>query len=260
MNASLNRHDDIMEHLAFAIIIFFLSILFSMIGLGGAIVYVPLFYWSGFDLLSAIPMGLLLNSTTTASAALTYLRKGLVQLSLAIPFLIVSMIAAPVGAYCSHLIPVDILLGIFSLIMIVIGTHMLLPENFFFPGKVNKEQKASFSLILIGGSVVGFAGGLLGIGGGSLVMPLLIYLGYAVKNAAATSGLIVLFTSFAGLVGHLSSWKPDIQLVIYITIAAFLGAQVGSYLMHKRMQPETLRKMVGLVLWFMALRMITGLF
>jgi uncharacterized membrane protein YfcA len=90
-------------------------------------------------------------------------------------------------------------------------------------------------------------------------MPLLIYMGYAVKTAAATSGLIVLFTSLAGLIAHLSSWQPDMKLVSYITIAALLGAQVGSYLMHTRMQPQTLRKIVGLVLWIMALRMIAGL-
>lgn len=249
-----------MEFLVFAVMVFFLSVLFSMIGLGGAIVYVPIFYWSGFDLLSAIPMGLLLNTVTSASAAVTYLRKGLVQLSVAIPFLIISMIAAPVGAYCTRLVPVDILLGIFSIIMVLIGTQMLLPGKFFFPRNGNQENIRSFPLILAGGSVVGFAGGLLGIGGGSLVMPLLIYMGYAVKTAAATSGLIVLFTSFAGFVAHLGSWQPDMQLVSYITIAALLGAQVGSYLMHTRMQPETLRKMLGLVLWIMALRMIAGLF
>lgn len=248
-----------MEFLLFAVMVFFLSMLFSMIGLGGAIVYVPLFYWSGFDLLSAIPMGLLLNTVTSASAAVTYLRKGLVKLPVAIPFIIISMIAAPVGAYCTHLVPVNILLGIFSIIMVLIGTQMLVPEKKFFPATGNQENISSFPLILTSGSIVGFAGGLLGIGGGSLVMPLLIYMGYAVKTAAATSGLIVLFTSLAGLIAHLSSWQPDMELVSYITIAALLGAQVGSYLMHTRMQPQTLRKIVGLVLWIMALRMIAGL-
>jgi uncharacterized membrane protein YfcA len=248
-----------MEPLAFAIMVFFLSMLFSMIGLGGAIVYVPIFYWSGFDLLSAIPMGLLLNTATSASAALTYLRKKLVELRVAMPFLIISMMAAPVGAYCTSLVPVGILLGIFSIIMVLVGTQMLIPEAKVFSGSGDKEHIYSLPIILTGGFVVGFAGGLLGIGGGSLVMPLLIYLGYEVKKSAATSGLIVLFTSLAGLLAHLSSWQPDMQLVTYITAAALLGAQVGSYLMHTRMEPETLRKMVGLVLWIMALRMLGGL-
>ncbi|WP_370575363.1 sulfite exporter TauE/SafE family protein [Methanomethylovorans sp.] len=247
-----------MEPLTFAIMVFFLSMLFSMIGLGGAIVYVPIFYWSGFDLLSAIPMGLLLNTATSASAALTYLRKKLVELRVAMPFLIISMMAAPVGAYCTSLVPVGILLGIFSIIMVLVGTQMLIPEKKVFSGG-RKEHIYSLSLILTSGFVVGFAGGLLGIGGGSLVMPLLIYLGYEIKKSAATSGLIVLFTSLAGLIAHLGSWQPDMQLVIYVTVAALLGAQVGSYLMHTRMEPETLRKMVGLVLWIMALRMLGGL-
>ncbi len=245
-----------MEFLVFAVIIFFLSMLFSMIGLGGAIVYVPVFYWSGIDLLSAIPMGLLLNTVTSASAAVTYLRKKLVELRVAIPFLAVSMIAAPVGAYCAHLVPIHMLLGIFSIIMVLVGIGMLKPENGISIG----DHAFSFPLIMASGFVVGFLGGLLGIGGGSLIMPLLLYFGYTVKRSAATSGLIVLFTSLAGLIGHLGPWQPDMQLVTYITIAALLGAQVGSYLMHTRMQPETLRKMVGVVLCSMALRMAAGLF
>lgn len=245
-----------MEPLIFAVVVFFLAILFSMVGLGGAIVYVPVFYWSGIDLLSAIPMGLLLNTVTSASAALTYLRKGLVELRVAVPFLIISMIAAPIGAYCTSLVPVTILLKIFSIIMLFVGTQMLIPRTKIFSGG-RKEPIYSLPLVLTGGFVVGFAGGLLGIGGGSLIMPLLIYLGYAVKKSAATSGLIVLFTSLAGLIAHLSSWQPEMQLVTYIVIAAFLGAQVGSYLMHTRVEPETLRKMIGLVLLIMALKMIT---
>ncbi|WP_321417050.1 sulfite exporter TauE/SafE family protein [uncultured Methanomethylovorans sp.] len=245
-----------MYPLVFAILIFFLSVLFSMIGLGGAIVYVPLFYWLGIDLLSAIPMGLLLNTATSASAAITYLRKGLVELRVAIPFLIISMIAAPIGAYCTNIIPTNMLLGIFSIIMVLVGIQMLKPEKEILIG--SHDHPFSLHLILASAFIVGFIGGLLGIGGGSLVMPLLLYFGYAVKKSAATSGIIVLFTSLAGLVAHLSLWQPDMQLVIYITIAAILGAQVGSYLMHTRMKPETLRKMVGLVLWVMALRMFAN--
>lgn len=245
-----------MEPLVFAILVFFLSALFSMIGLGGAIVYVPLFYWSGIDLLSAIPMGLLLNTATSASAAITYLRKGLVELRIAIPFLIISMIAAPIGAYCTNIVPTNMLLGIFSIIMVFVGIQMLKPEKEILIG--SHDHPFSLPLILVSGFIVGFIGGLLGIGGGSLVMPLLLYFGYAVKKSAATSGIIVLFTSLAGLVAHLSLWQPDMQLVIYITIAAILGAQVGSYLMQTKMKPETLRKMVGLVLWVMALRLFAN--
>jgi uncharacterized membrane protein YfcA len=166
------------------------------------------------------------------------------------------MIAAPIGAYCTNIVPTNMLLGIFSIIMVLVGIQMLKPEKEILIG--SHDHPFSLPLILASGFIVGFIGGLLGIGGGSLVMPLLLYFGYAVKKSAATSGIIVLFTSLAGLVAHLSLWQPDMQLVIYITIAAILGAQVGSYLMQTKMKPETLRKMVGLVLWIMALRMFAN--
>jgi len=76
-----------------------LSLIFSMLGLGGAMLYIPVFHWFGFDFKSvAIPTGLLLNGITALSAAVFYLRSKMVHVKGSIPLIISSFIGAPVGA------------------------------------------------------------------------------------------------------------------------------------------------------------------
>ncbi len=71
-----------MELLTLAVMVFFVAVFVSMLGLGGGFVYVPLFYWLGIDIFIAIPTALLLNTVTSSSAAITYLRKRMVDLQL----------------------------------------------------------------------------------------------------------------------------------------------------------------------------------
>jgi len=65
-----------MDILLVIVIAFLISVLFSMLGLGGAIIYTPLFFWLGVPLLAAIPMALLLNMITTASASISIFETG----------------------------------------------------------------------------------------------------------------------------------------------------------------------------------------
>jgi hypothetical protein len=106
---------------------------------------------------------------------------------------------------------------------------------------------------------IGFFAGLLGLGGGVFIVPILIALGFETKRASATSAFIVLFSSFSGFFGHLSTGHLDMNLMIYTAIAAFVGGQVGSHLMHSKMKSETIKQMFGVVLWIMAIKIVYGL-
>ncbi len=228
-----------MDVILIAVIIFFLAVIFSMLGLGGSLVYVPLFYWLGIDMLIAIPTALLLNGITASSAAITYYRKKMIDLQVAAPFVIASTIGAPVGAYFTKFISIETLLWILSTVLVFAGIRML------FSGKKNVEaqisaistdKRKSFTIGISLGFAIGVIAGLLGIGGGVFIVPILIALGYEVKRASATSAFIVLFSSFSGFFGHLSTGHLDITLMIYTALAAFVGGQVGSHLMHSKMK------------------------
>lgn len=248
-----------MEDILIVIAVFFISIIFSMLGLGGAIFYVPFFYWTGMELVGAITTALLLNIVTSSSATVIYLRKKLVDLHIALPFILASATGAQIGAYFTNQVPVNTLLFFFAILMIVIGLEMIFSrfEVLFRERKITGRNK--FVVVVLGGLIVGILSGLLGIGGGSFIVPMLLVLGYGIKCAAATSGFIVIFTSLSAFIAHAGSWEPDFKLVIYIMLASFTGAQLGSHLMSGKLKAETLKRMFGVILLLMAARIISGL-
>ncbi|SFM31645.1 sulfite exporter TauE/SafE family protein [Methanolobus profundi] len=250
-----------MDVILIAVIIFFLAVIFSMLGLGGSLVYVPLFYWLGIDMLIAIPTALLLNGITASSAAITYYRKKMIDLQVAAPFVLTSIIGAPLGAYFTKFVPTEILLWILSIVLIFAGARM---SFFGRKGAKNvsatdtaKKNRTAIGIVL--GLMIGFFAGLLGLGGGVFIVPILIALGFETKRASATSAFIVLFSSFSGFFGHLSTGHLDMDLMIYTALAAFAGGQVGSHLMYSKIRSETIKQMFGVVLWIMAIKIVYGL-
>ncbi|MCQ6963319.1 sulfite exporter TauE/SafE family protein [Methanolobus chelungpuianus] len=248
-----------MENIFLIITVFITSVLFSMLGIGGAIFYVPFFYGTGMELLNAITTALLLNIVTSGSAATLYLRKKMVDLQAAVPLILFAAIGTQIGGYLARLTPVDVLLFLFSIQMIFIGAEMLFARfEKYYKGKEISGKKKKF-LVTGGGLIIGILSGLLGVGGGSFVVPMLIIMGYGIKCAAATSGFVVVFASLSAFLAHVWTWEPDITLVLYIIVASFLGAQVGSRLMYSRVKADTLRKILGVLLLIMAARILTGL-
>jgi uncharacterized membrane protein YfcA len=143
-----------------------LGAIFSMLGLGGAMLYIPVFHWFGYDFKSvAIPTGLMLNGITTLSAAIYYLSARVVDVKSAIPLIILSsFLGAPIGAYFSRFLPTRTLIVLFALAMIFAGGRMLMVS-----GRPDREAmiapKLRLGLMTIGVFFIGFVAGLLEAGG-----------------------------------------------------------------------------------------------
>ena len=249
-----------MELITIAVMVFFIAAIFSMLGLGGGIVYVPMFYWLGIDMLIAIPTALLLNAVTSSSAAITYLSHRMVDLQTAAPFIVASTIGAPVGAYFTKYTPLETILWAFSVVLVIASVRMVFSESHETSDLIlNLSAKKRTAIEVCLGFIIGIAAGLLGIGGGVFIVPVLIILGFEIKRASATSGFIVIFSSISGFLGHLGTGHLNAELMIYTAIAAFFGAQVGSRLMHSKMRSKTINQMFGVVLWIIAVKIISGL-
>src|SRR6056297_3784928 len=93
--------------------IFFISLLLTMVGLGGGLIFSPLFVIIGFPKAAAASASLFLNLIAAGSAAYAYARKKMVDFSLSVPLIVSSSLAAPVGSYLN----VHIAKGPFLLIM-----------------------------------------------------------------------------------------------------------------------------------------------
>ena len=249
-----------MDPILIAVIIFFLAVIFSMLGLGGALVYVPLLYWLGIPMSEVIPTALLLNGVTSSSAAITYYRKKMIDLHMSAPFVLASSVGAPIGAYFTQFTPVETLLWILSIVLVLAGGRMIFSRAGEVEDHCETVNKKERLIIGIGlGFVIGIAAGLLGIGGGVFIVPLLIALGYGTKRASATSAFIVVFSSFSGFFGHIGIGQLDMTLMAYTAVTAFIGGQVGSHLMHSKMKSKTIKQMFGVVLWIMAVKIVSGL-
>lgn len=241
-------------------VIFALAFIFSMLGLGGAMLYIPVFHWFGYDFKSvAIPTGLLLNGITALSAAVYYVRSKMVDIKGSIPLIISSFIGAPVGAYFTKLVPTRTIILLFAIAMVFAGGRMLLTS-----GQADKEKMMSLKtraiLMSAGGFFIGFIAGLLGVGGGFLFVPMMIAMGYATKRAAATSSFVVIFSSFSGFAGHVAEGHFNWPLMIATSIAVIVGSQIGAKVMKEKMKARWIKQMFGVVLLGVAVKLLLKLY
>jgi hypothetical protein len=237
------------------LVIFLLGFIFSMLGLGGAMLYIPVFHWFGFDFKSvAIPTGLFLNGITALSAAIYYFREKMVDVKGGMPMVITSFIGAPVGAWFTHIISSDVLMALFSFGMVVSGLKMILSS-----GKAEPKELMPFKrravITAAAGLIIGFLAGLLGIGGGFLFVPILIAIGYPTKQAAATSAFIVVFSSFSGFAGHVAEGHFNLPLLIYTSIAVIVASQIGARVMKEKMKAKWLKQTFGVLLVVIAVKL-----
>lgn len=110
---------------------------------------------------------------------------------------------------------------------------------------------------LIGG-VAGFIGGLLGVGGGSIVVPALVGSGLDPKRASATASVVIVFASLTGFMAHATVTGISINLLVATSIASASGAAVGAWLMSEKLKSGHLKFIIGSVLLLTAIKMTWG--
>jgi uncharacterized membrane protein YfcA len=234
------------------------SFLFSMLGLGGALIYLPVLTWAGFQVKEvAIPLALLLNGLTTLIALVSYFRGRLVDWKGGLGMSIGAFLFAPVGAVASNAVPVRLLLVLFAVAVVVAAFRMLLTSR-------KPEPKDLMSLrkrLIIGAAVgvfAGFVAGLLGIGGGFIMSPLLMWMGYETKRAVATSAFAVTFSSFSGFAGHVAQGHFEPGLTLLLAVAVLAGAFTGSRFMVRRAKSSRVKQVFAVVLFGIATKLLFG--
>jgi hypothetical protein len=247
-----------MLYLIVSIIILASSFLFSMLGLGGALIYVPVLKWAGFPVKEvAIPLALLLNGLTTVIALIAYFKNKLVDVKGGLAMTISAFLFAPVGAIVSDKLPVDFLLILFSIAVLAAAAKMLLMSRMPEPKQVMSFKKRAIIGAIIGG-FAGFMAGLLGIGGGFIMAPLLMWMGYETKKAAATSAFAVTFSSFSGFLGHVSQGHFEVTLTIVLSAAVIIGALLGSNFLVNKAKTSRIKQIFAVVLLAIAIKIIIG--
>lgn len=238
-----------MNPAALYIVIFLSSFILTMVGLGGGLIFAPLFVILGYSLSTAVATSLLLNGIAALSAAITYWRSKMVDVRTGLPLIVSSALAAPIGALATNRINIRLFTGILALVIILAALRMILARK---PAAREPADISTARRVLGGGTIgvaVGLLAGLLGIGGGVFIVPLLIYvLRTPTKIAAATSTFIVVFSSFSGFAAHISLAEMDWGFTFFAAVLSFAGGQAGSRMMTQKLKGRTIRVIFGLVL------------
>ena len=243
-------------HLLATGLVFAVSAVFSMLGLGGGMLYVPLFKWLDLPLKAvAIPLGLLLNGVTSASAMFRYAREGLVDFRGGLPAALAAMAMAPLGAHLTQYVPKDILIGLFAALTTLAGLRSLQVANRDeAPVPMSPRRRMAIGLALGGGE--GFVGALLGVGGGFIVAPVLMMMGYGAKQAAGTTAFIVTFASVSGFAAHAAEGHIEPLLAALTVLAALAGSQLGAWFMIRRAKPGWVKRLYAVLLLGVAAKLL----
>jgi uncharacterized membrane protein YfcA len=207
--------------------------LVGLLGGGGSILAVPaLVYAAGQDLPQAVATSLLVVGITALVALLPRLGRGEIAWRIALLIGAAGIATAFAGAAVNRLLPTEVVLALFAAVMIGAGVRMLSEKPATGAacatdgGRVNWRR--CLPRTLAGGLVVGFLTGLLGVGGGFLIIPVLvIVLGLTMETAIGTSLLIVAVNSAAGFAAHTGEASLNVPVTVAFTAAAVAAALVA---------------------------------
>jgi uncharacterized membrane protein YfcA len=245
-----------MLYIVLSLLLFALSFIAGMLGLGVAFIATPVLGLFGFELKHVImPWSLLLNGLTSISGAIAYWRAGMVDKRAAIPLLVITTLGAPLGVLILQFVPTTIVWWIYVTVLVFLAYRMAFPPEMSESDAITVSDRTRVKAGGLGFLISIFAG-FLGVGPGFLLMPTLVFLGYTARIAAATNMVAVTLPSFSAFVTHLSTAQFDWLMVGLTSVASVIGAQLGARFMAKRVKSLTLSRVFAAALVLLAVQRI----
>ena len=243
-----------------SILFFITSILYSSVGFGGGSTYlVLLLIWDVPYYIFPV-IALFCNIIVVTGNSINYVRAGNHNLKLLIPFIIGSIPSAFVGG--TLIIEKKIFEILLFLVLFVAGILLLINNKAYEDKKIIIKKLNYFVSILIG-SILGLISGLIGIGGGIFLSPILFLLkADKPKNIITTASLFILINSIFGIFGQLTKDNIINELSSYLPLflVVLIGGLIGNYLNIKIFSNRTLTLITSLLVILVAFRMGLKLF
>ncbi|MCC6371742.1 MAG: sulfite exporter TauE/SafE family protein [Bacteroidia bacterium] len=235
----------------FYILLLVIAFLYASVGHGGASGYLALMSFFSFAPETMRPTALLLNIVVSLIAFIQYYRGGHFKWEVFWPFALASVPAAFVGGFISvdagvykKILAVLLLISVVKLSGINIRTKAL-------------EIKQNTSIALIIGGCIGLFSGMIGIGGGIILSPVIVLLNWAnMKQTAAVSALFILVNSLAGLAGLYLNGFDAGTTVLTMGIIAICGGLAGAYFGAKKFNNQLLKKLLAFVLLIASVKLM----
>jgi len=239
-------------------LLFLISLIYSSVGLGGGSSYVAIFSLFGLPLVSIPPMALFLNIIVASVALFKFKKQGYVKFNLVMPLIIGSIPAAYFGARWQ--LDEKILSIIFAAVLFVISLVLL-----FKPEEIKKRFKftthSCWLLSFAMGSVLGYLAGVMGIGGGIFLGPVLLLIGFSSpRQTAGICSAFVLVNSSVGLFSHFLKGNVEFSSLIILGVVVFVGGGIGAHLGSRKISPLVLQKIIALLLFTVSMKLGVEMF
>jgi uncharacterized membrane protein YfcA len=257
------------QTLILALVFLGVSTVFSMLGLGGGTLYVPILLFAGYGMSSAPSLSLILIAATSLAALSHFSKNKKVDWKLALVLDPPTDIMAFVGGYFSTLIAEPVLRSVLIGVLMLAGTLMLKNrQQAMQPPAVQdcwwlwhrsfngQRYTVNLPLVLTASALIGLLSGMLGVTGGVIKLPIMVLLcGVPMDIAVATSTVMVAVTALSGIAGHAVHGQVDWSTGAVLAIAALVGGLIGSRV-SVSMNKVVLKKCFGVVVWLIAVRML----
>ena len=243
-----------------SILFFITAILYSSVGFGGGSTYLALLLIWNIPYYIFPVIALFCNILVVTGNSINYIRAGNHNIKLLIPFLIGSI---PFSFLGGTLIINKEIFEILLFIVLSIAGLLLMVNNKSYEKKEIKVKKLNFVISFLIGSILGIVSGIVGIGGGIFLSPILFLLrADSPKNIATSASLFILINSISGIFGQLSKENIFNEVLLYwpLFFAVIIGGFLGNFLNLKIFSSRVLVLMTSVLVIFVAARMGYGIF
>ena len=238
-----------------AILFLVTAILYSSVGFGGGSTYLALLLIWGIPYFIFPVIALSCNIIVVSGNCFNYIRAGNLNLKLLIPYLVGSIPLAYIGGSLS--IEKKLFEILLFLVLVTAGTLLLFNFKSYDDRQESYRKIPRFFSIFIGGAL-GFISGVIGIGGGIFLSPILFLVRAGrPKNIVTAASLFILINSFSGIIGQLTKnyVLDEILNYWYLLLAVLIGGQVGNFLNLKIFPTKILALVTAFLVLFVAIRM-----
>jgi uncharacterized membrane protein YfcA len=243
------------------LIVFAIAFFFSMFGQGGGSIYTPVLYLFGFAVLVSVSTSLVLTFLTSVSAGYIFYRNKMIDFRRTLLFIPGIVIGSLTGSLLVNLkvINTNFLLWLFTAFLVIGGIRMV--YSFRERGKTEGACPTTFSkrmyaLIITVSFLIGLLSSMLGIGGGIIIVPFMVYMcKYPSRWAAGASHVIVAFSALFGVIGHSAFGNLDLPLILSAGAAVLIGGNLGARIGVK-MKTNLMKVGMGVIMWGLAAQII----
>ena len=241
--------------LLLAILFFATAILYSSVGFGGGSTYLALLLIWGVPYFIFPVIALCCNIIVVSGNCFSYIKSGNLNLKLLIPYLIGSIPFAYIGGS----LPIEKKLFEILLFAVLAVAGTLLLFNFrSYDDKESSYRKIPVSFSILIGGILGFISGVVGIGGGIFLSPILFLIRAGrPKHIVTAASLFILINSISGIIGQLTknAVLSEAKDYWYLLVGVLIGGQIGNFLNLKIFPTRVLALVTAILVIFVAIRM-----